>query len=59
MQMNEANRIREAWGDKPHDCVREELEKEYHLGQSTGDYVCPTCGRTYWNRQIPEKGEKD
>jgi transcription initiation factor TFIIIB Brf1 subunit/transcription initiation factor TFIIB len=42
MQMDEAARLREKWGDKP--CSHPKIMKEYYLGSQTGDKVCTTCG---------------
>ena len=41
MQIKEAMKLKEAWGDKP--CNHPELAKEYELGAATGDYVCTQC----------------
>lgn len=46
MQMKEAERLQEEWGDKP--CHHPHLTKEYFMGAHTGDYACTTCGRTFW-----------
>lgn len=53
MQRKDIRLLQEKWGDKP--CDHPELEKEYELGTSTGDYVCTTCGRVGpgkdWNKK--------
>jgi hypothetical protein len=46
MQLSEAMKLREKWGDKP--CDHPHLEKEYHLGSDTGDYACTQCGKADW-----------
>lgn len=48
MQMNEAMQVSKEWGNKP--CDHPSVEKEYHLGTQTGDYVCTQCGQTRSNR---------
>jgi hypothetical protein len=42
MRMEDAFRLHKEWGDKP--CDHKELSKESHLGASTGDLACTTCG---------------
>lgn len=44
MQFEDAQRLREEWGNNP--CSHPTISKEYMLGTGTGDYVCTTCGRT-------------
>jgi hypothetical protein len=44
MQMSEAAKLQEAWGDKP--CNHPSSEREYYLGSHTGDDVCTQCGRS-------------
>jgi hypothetical protein len=51
MQIDDAKRIRESFGDGP--CTHPEFAKEYYLGSHTGDYVCKRCGRAF------DKNEKD
>lgn len=49
VQMNKAAQIRQTWkrdGEQP--CSHERFDKEYHLGSDTGDYVCLTCGVSWW-----------
>lgn len=48
MQMGKANEIAKNWDDGP--CDHPNVEKEYHLGAATGDYVCTTCGKSDWGR---------
>ena len=43
--MDEAARLREAWGGKP--CPHPKLVKEYHLSMQTGDYACIQCGESF------------
>lgn len=57
MQMNEAMKLREAWGDKP--CNHPDLDKEYELGTATGDYVCTQCGQAGWGRDWVKNQQKD
>ena len=47
MQLEKANKLRKAWGDKP--CNHPDVEKEYYLGSNTGDKVCTTCGRVIFD----------
>lgn len=53
MQLEKAAELRKSWGNKP--CSHSNLEKEYYLGASTGDYVCTTCGQAGWGRDWPKK----
>lgn len=46
MDIQEAQRLREAWGDRP--CNHPSLDKEYDHGAATGDYVCTQCGEARW-----------
>lgn len=43
IQMDDAEKLRKNWGDKP--CDHPRTAKEYHLGSQTGDRICTTCGR--------------
>lgn len=52
MQMRDAAALRQRWGDKP--CEHPRLDKEYHLGSATGDYVCTTCGEARWGSKWNE-----
>ncbi|TFD16623.1 hypothetical protein E3T26_03915 [Cryobacterium sp. TMT1-21] len=48
MQMKRANEIAKDWdaaGRPP--CEHPHLDKEFHLGSSTGDYICTTCGEAF------------
>ncbi|MBI5075670.1 MAG: hypothetical protein HZB62_10980 [Nitrospirae bacterium] len=45
MQMDKAQKIRKAWGNKP--CPHPTFDKEYCLGSDTGDYICIQCGRSF------------
>jgi len=53
--MNQAERLREKWGDKP--CDHPEIKRaQYDLGGTTGDYVCLQCGKEFiegedWERK--------
>lgn len=51
IQFEEANELREKWGDKP--CPHPSLTKEYYLSAQTGDYICTQCGTVF------TKEEKD
>lgn len=53
MKMSEAAELREMYRGMP--CEHQNLEKEYHLGTATGDYVCTTCGKTGWGRDWADK----
>lgn len=48
MQMDSAIALNKRWKGKS--CEHPHLEKEYHLGSQTGDYVCTTCGEAFSNR---------
>jgi len=52
MQYEEAERLRNEWHGKP--CKHEDVEREYHLGSHTGDYVCTKCGQEFTRRPEPE-----
>ena len=45
MQAIKAAGLRRDWRKKT--CHHREIEKEYHLDNATGDYVCTTCGRLF------------
>ena len=53
--MNQADRLKKKWGDKP--CDHPEIRRgQYDLGGATGDYVCAQCGKTFiegeeWDRK--------
>jgi hypothetical protein len=53
MQLEEAKKLRETWGDKP--CDHPNLSKEYHFGAATGDYTCTQCGKAGWGRDWNEQ----
>lgn len=56
MQTEKAQELQEKWlkkGNPP--CSHERIEKEYHLGSDTGDYVCVTCGQSAWGRDWNKK----
>lgn len=53
MEMDDAARLRKAWGNRR--CSHPNLEKEYHRGLSTGDYACTTCGKSAWGSDWAEK----
>ena len=46
MQTQKAAQLRAASKGTP--CSHPHLDKEYHLGTATGDYVCTTCGMVGW-----------
>ena len=48
MQLEEAQKLRSEWGNKP--CSHSELSKEYYLGAATGDFACTTCGESGFGR---------
>lgn len=52
MQMKEAAELRKQWGGKH--CGHPHVEREYHLGMQTGDYICTTCGEAGWGKNWPE-----
>jgi hypothetical protein len=52
MQLNEARELQRMRRGIP--CKHHEIEKEYHLGTDTGDYVCTTCGQAGWGNKWNE-----
>jgi len=56
MDVQDAEKIRKQWGDKP--CDHPHLEKEYYLGAATGDYVCTQCGCSGDGSDWPLKEKK-
>ncbi len=46
MKMQEAQNLQEKFGNNA--CDHMVLEKEYHLGAATGDYVCKQCRKSGW-----------
>jgi len=57
MQMHEAEALSRRWNNKP--CNHPHVEKEYHFGSDTGDYVCTTCGQAGWGRHWPAEERKE
>lgn len=53
MKLEEAQELRNLWGDKP--CIHPTLTKEYYRGTQTGDYVCTTCGVAGWGKDWNKK----
>ena len=49
MQLEEARKLRERMRGVP--CDHAGIEKEYERGGHTGDYVCSTCGKTFFSRE--------
>ena len=56
MQMKEAQKLRESWGDKV--CDHSSLEKEIELGSPTGDFVCTKCGAAGWGKHWNKKDKE-
>ncbi len=56
MQYYEAEELRKEWQGKP--CNHENVEKEYHLGSHTGDYVCTVCGKEFTSREEAEQAHR-
>jgi hypothetical protein len=52
MQMDAAAVLRATWAGKP--CPHPEIEREYHLGAHTGDFVCKICGASFSPEQRDE-----
>jgi CheY-like chemotaxis protein len=46
VEAEHADKLRNAWGDKP--CSHAMLEREHHLGLFTGFYACAQCGHAIW-----------
>lgn len=55
--MDKAIQLRKQWGDRP--CNHPVLDKEYHLGAATGDYVCTTCGESGWGRDWNKREQEE
>lgn len=56
MQMEKAEELREKWIKKGNFlCEHVHIEKEYHLGTATGDYVCTSCGQCRWGNDWNKK----
>jgi len=57
LSMQETQKLRDAWGDKP--CTHPQITKERGpMGQQT-DYACVTCGEVAWSRAELEKQGKE
>jgi hypothetical protein len=54
MEYYAAQKVKEAWGEKP--CLHPEIEKEYYTGAYLVNYVCVQCGKEF---TISEKLEMD
>jgi len=52
VQVEHADRLRRAWGDKP--CDHPGFDEEYYLGSRTGDYVCERCGASLTANEMRE-----
>lgn len=50
MQAKKAQRLREAWGDRP--CDHPEYDREIVFGCDSGDKVCTQCGETLSDEEI-------
>jgi hypothetical protein len=57
MQKRDADELRKRWMGGP--CSHPEIEKEYDLGISTGDYVCTRCGKAGWGNDWNEKKQEN
>lgn len=49
MNLEDAVKLRKAWGDKP--CDHPELVDEILFGSKTGDYICVQCGMSISQRK--------
>jgi hypothetical protein len=47
MQFDKAMKLKREAKEKKLKCSHPELDKEYYLGSSTGDWVCTTCGESF------------
>jgi hypothetical protein len=45
MEYNEAQKVKELWGDKP--CDHPHLEREFYVGAFLLNYVCTRCGKEF------------
>ena len=54
MEYNDAQKVKESWGDKP--CDHPHIEKEYYVGAFLINYVCTQCGKEF---TIAQKLEMD
>jgi hypothetical protein len=50
MQMDDAEKLRAAWGGKP--CSHPRFSKEYMRGMQTGDYICDQCGMSFSRDEV-------
>lgn len=58
MQMDKASKLRKSSDSEI--CPHESIDKEYHKGAATGDYVCKKCGEARsgnnWNQKLEKNG---
>lgn len=54
MEYNDAQKVRDAWGNKP--CNHPHFEKEYYVGACLINWVCTQCGKQF---TIAQKLELD
>ena len=45
MEYYKAQKVKEAWGDKP--CDHPHIEREYYTGAFLTNYVCVQCGKEF------------
>ena len=54
MEYSAAQKVKDAWGNKP--CDHQHIEKEYYVGAFLINWVCTQCGKEF---TIAEKLEMD
>ncbi|GIU55666.1 hypothetical protein NicSoilC12_14150 [Arthrobacter sp. NicSoilC12] len=63
VQFDKVQKIRANWeaAGRP-ECLHETVDKEYYLSDSTGDFICLSCGETFsrseW-KQIRETSKRN
>ncbi|MBS1506051.1 MAG: hypothetical protein JSS79_05335 [Bacteroidetes bacterium] len=54
MQFDKAMKLKRDAKARNLKCTHPELDKEYYLGSSTGDWVCTTCGESFSEQERDE-----
>jgi len=57
LSMQETQKLREAWGDKP--CTHPQITKERGPMGQHSDYACAVCGEVAWSRAELERQGKE
>lgn len=56
MEYYEAQKIKDAWGNKP--CDHPNIEREYYVGAFLTNYICTQCGEEFTIAQKLEINEE-